>query len=40
VDLAVADRVSLHGLGRREREQPENYEDIVASSWGVAPPAA
>jgi hypothetical protein len=43
VPLAKADRANLHGLGRREREQPEDYEDIVSSSWGVeahAQPAA
>jgi hypothetical protein len=36
VDLAVADRVHLRGLGRRTPEQPEIYEDCTPESWGVS----
>jgi hypothetical protein len=35
VDLAKADRANLHGLERREPEQPELWEDQTPESWGV-----
>jgi hypothetical protein len=36
VRLEQADRADLHGLDRREREQPEDYEDLTPESWGVS----
>jgi hypothetical protein len=38
VRLEAADRAQVHGLGRRERETPELWEDQTPESWGVSSP--